>query len=517
MTEHLISRRQLRELDGRWELVAALEDVASGLPDTLWQMVEGQIERLSPREQAVLAVASVAGSEFSSALAATDGIDAHDAEELCLALVRRGRFLRAVGATDWPDGTIAGRYAFVHAFYRRVLYERVSAGHRVALHLRIGKRLERAYGRRAGELAGELAMHFDRGRDAERAVRYRRLAADAALRQHGYAEAADHAQRAIELLRALPESPERILEELALHTILGAAQIAAGWASPEVARTYARARELCARAGATPQLFPILNGLFGFYVTRAELAVAREIAEQLLAMASGTDDAALRLGACNAAGMVSFYEGDFAAALAHFEGGMQVYDPERHRPDRSPAFWGGHDAGVSCAVHAALALWILGYADRAEARMQDALAWARAISHPFTEAFVCHFGAAFHECRGEVEAVEELADAGMRHSTEHGFELFASLGALHRGWLLCARGDRQEGVAQIRAGVAAYRGTGAGLGMATFVAMLAQACLELERWEEGLEVVAAALAVAEHGGAHYWDAELRRLKGALTL
>jgi predicted ATPase len=513
----LLVREELREVDGQWELSVSVEDLASGVPHTLGQMVEKQVDRLTPREQAMLAIGSVAGAEFSAALAAADQIDSHDGEECCATLARRGQFLRAIGVTEWPDGTLAGRYAFIHALYRNVLYGRVSIGRRVGLHLRIGALLERSYGQRAGEIAGELAMHFEQSRDLERAVRYRSQAADASLRQHGYREAADHARRALELLEALPESQERTQQELVLHTVLGAALIATGWAAPEVAHTYARARELCRHAGVTPQYFPVLNGLFGFYVTRADLGVAQELADQLLAMAGATDDTAVLLGAHNAAGMASFYAGDFAKALGHLERGMDVYDPLQHNPNRSPAFWGGHDAGVSCAVHAALALWVLGYPARAAATMQQALGWARSICHPFTLAFACHFAASFHQCRREVQAVRELGDEGILHSTEHGFELLLSVGAVHRGWLLSEEGEGEEGTAQIRSGLHAYREKGGGFGVPTFLAILAEACHQLGRSAEGLSVVADGLAVGEHTGSRYWEAELQRLKGELTL
>ena len=508
--DHLIARGQLRDVDGRWELSAPLRDVASDVPDTLWQLVDKQIERLTPDEQAILAVAGVAGAEFSAALATADGIDPHAAEACCAALARRGQFVRAMGAAEWPDGTLAGRYAFIHALYRNVLYSRVSIGHRVGLHLRIGARLERAHGARAGEIAGELAMHFEEGRDFERALQYRRQAADNALRHHAHREAASHATRALELLREIPDSPERIQQELAIQTILGAALVVRGWAAPEVARTYARAHELCSQAGLAPELFPVVGGLFGFYVTRAELGVARQLADELSALASTATDSAMVLGAHNAAGMVAFYTGDFAAALAEAKWGMAVYDPRRHNPKESPAWWGGHDTGVSCAVHAAWSLWLLGHPARAAATMRQALDWARATDHPFTLAFVGHFAASFHEARRDVEAARQHADEAVRCSTEYGFELFASLEAVHRGWL-------QTDAGEIRSGVTAYRKTGSEFGVPTYLGLLAEVYEKVDQPDRGLEVVADALAMSEASGAHYWDAELKRLQGALTL
>src|SRR5262249_47750085 len=234
LIDHLIAQGHVREVDGRWTLSLPLDDVAAAIPRSLWQMVDEQIERLGSREPAVLSVAAVAGAEFSAALASVDGVDVGDADHCCAALARRGTFLRAMGAAEWPDGTVAGRYGFVHAVHQNVLYARVSIGHRVGLHLRIGARLEQAFGERTVEIAGELAVHFEQGRDVERAVRYRRHAAENALRHQAHQEAATHATRALELLATFPESPERVRHELALQTMLGAALGLKGSTAPDV-------------------------------------------------------------------------------------------------------------------------------------------------------------------------------------------------------------------------------------------------------------------------------------------
>ena len=517
LIDHLVARGHVREVDEGWELAAGLDDVASDVPNTLWQMVDEQIGRLTPSEQAVLAVGSVAGAEFSTALASVDGIDPDDAERSCAALARRGQFLRALGAEEWPDGTVAGRYGFIHALYRSVLYARVPIGHRVGLHLRIGDRLERAHDARAAELAGELAMHFEEGRDFERAVKYRRQAANNALRHHGHREAVSHATRSLDLLAALPESPERLQQELAIRTTLGAALVPQGSAAPEISTVYAQARELCRRVGVTPELFPALVGLSGYYLTRADLRAARDVADQFLTLADATEDAAIFLGAHNAAGMVSFYAGDFADALDHLEKGLTVYEPQRHGPGHWPAFWGGHDPGVSCAAYCAWALWALGYPVRAAARMQQALDWARSAAYPFTLANARSIAAVFHVCRRDVDLARVLIDDAVVQASEHGFEMLADLNQILRGWLLSQTGERKQGAAHIQSSVDTFRGKGVGIGLPTFLGLLAEADLECARAEEGIAAVADALAMSEATGVHYWDVELRRLSGTLLL
>ena len=95
--------------------------------------------------------------------------------------MRREQFLRAQGTSEWPDGTIAARYGFVHALYQEVLYEQLSASRRIRLHRQIGEREEQGYGERAREIAAELAVHFERGRDYQRAVQYLQQAGENAI------------------------------------------------------------------------------------------------------------------------------------------------------------------------------------------------------------------------------------------------------------------------------------------------------------------------------------------------
>jgi DNA-binding winged helix-turn-helix (wHTH) protein/predicted ATPase len=515
--DYLIGQGQLREIDGQWQLSGRAEDVAARVPETLRQLVETQMARLTADEQTVLMAASVAGAEFSAAAAVASGIDPEQGERLCEALARRGQFLRRVGVAEWPDGTVAGRYAFIHVLFQQALYERACIGERVRLHLLTAERLERGYGERAAEIAGELAVHFEHGRQFERAARYRGEAGEHALRQHAYREAADHATRGLDALRTSPDSRERAQQELSLQVTLGVALTATqGFAAPEVVRAYARAWELCAQVGETPQLPSVLGGVGRFYILRGEFQTARDVGTRLLVMAEATADAALLQAAHNALGVVSVYAGDFAAALDHLERGIERHDLNQHSPAMSPAFR-LVPSRVTCAIHAAWALWMLGYPDRAVARIQEALTLARSIDHPFSLSYTCHLAAGLHRWRREYQAVRELEDEASTHDTEHGFELLLTAGVVHRGWLLAERGEGEEGLAQIREGLARHREIGATVLVPAFLALMAEVYQKLGRPAEGLSAVTEALMVARQSGQHFWEAELHRLTGVLTV
>jgi len=236
-----------------------------------------------------------------------------------------------------------------------------------------------------------------------------------------------------------------------------------------------------------------------------------------LAIADTTHDPAVGLAAHNALGIMAFYGGEFDAALAHLEHGTELYDPSEYSPNRSIAFRAGQDPGVSCAVYAAWTLQLLGQPARAAARMREALALARSLDHPFSVAYACHFAAGFHLCRREREAVQELEDEGLVLSTEHGFRLFPMMGAIYRGWVLSEQARGEEGLAQMREGLAGLRAIGIEFRRPAFLALLAEVCGKIRQPGEGLSAVTEALAAGAHTGQRHWDAELHRLKGTLML
>ena len=206
---------------------------------------------------------------------------------------------------------------------------------------------------------------------------------------------------------------------MTLYIALGAAlQMAKGMAAPEVEHAYTQAHALCQQVGETPELAPVLYGLWRFYTVRPQLHTAREIGETLLRLAQRAHDPALAVIAHNALGVTWFYLGALPAARQHLEEGIALYTPDQHR---APAFRMGQDPGVACRVHAALTLWLLGYPAQALARLHEALALAHELSHPFSLAFARCFAANVYQFRRDVPAVHEHAEAAVALSTEQGF------------------------------------------------------------------------------------------------
>ena len=327
---HLVAQGLLVEHDGHWSLQGDAVDITMEVPESLRQMIAQQFERLKPEAQQLVGAGSVAGIEFTAAgVAASLARQVEQVEAHCEALAQRGQILRPVGIVEWPDGTITARYAFQHALYQQVAYERMGQVRQLQLHLRLGERLEAAYGARAPEVAAELARHFVRGLDHSRAVQYLRQAAEIALRRHAHREAIDYLNRALKVFQALPDMPERRQQELLVYLALGAPLMATrGQAAPEVEAVYARAYALCQQVEQTAQLLPVLAGLRRFYVVRGAHETAWELAERLLTLAQRLSDRTYQLEAHRALGTTLFFRGQLPAALAHLQQAMELYEPE---------------------------------------------------------------------------------------------------------------------------------------------------------------------------------------------
>jgi hypothetical protein len=115
----------------------------------------------------------------------------------------------------WVDGTVSGRYGFLHEFYREVIYGRIPPTLRSRLHRRLGERLEAGHVGSTALVAAELAIHFERGRDYARAVRYLNQAADNAIGRFANREALGYLDRAFVLAGGFAE-PEHSAAHLTL-------------------------------------------------------------------------------------------------------------------------------------------------------------------------------------------------------------------------------------------------------------------------------------------------------------
>jgi len=479
-------------------------------------MIERQIESLTTAEQQMLEAASVAGAEFSvAALAAALGAEPDDVEDQCEALAWRGQFLRTSGLEDWPDGTIAGRYAFVHALYRNVLYERIAPRRLARTHLRIAEHKAEAWGSQVDEIAGELASHFEAAHDVPRAVAFHTRAGDLAVRRHADREAIAHFRSAQALLPGLRDQDQRAQCELEVLLKLAAPLMAtAGYGAPEVEVVFDRAHAVARSTPTSTYRAPLLRGLVSFHQVRGWPCVAKNVGEELLALC-GTGDPVARVQAHYGHGVTFFDLCELEGAEEHLRTALAEYDPATHSLHVS--VYGGYDPGVACQAWLSWIRWYRGELDSALTVARAALAQAEQLAHPFTLVFACTGLATVHLHRGELDSAATLIERGRQIAEADGFHYQQ---AVLRGLLGSVRlgsGRALDAVALLEESVAIHERTGAGIALSGFLGALAVARLATGDLQGAAQACDAGLERAEGAGQVHHLPTLHRLRARLVV
>src|SRR5262249_47090235 len=119
--------------------------------------------------------------------------------------------------------------------------------------------------------------------------------------------------------------------------------------------------------------------------------------------------------------------------------------------------------------------------------------------------------------RGEYDEVGQLAQQMEMLAREHEFPLAVTLGTLLHGGMVVRRGVPEQGMELLTTGLAQYRATGAQLLVPYFLSFLAEGYTRKGQIAEALQVVNDALNLTATNLDVFWEAELYRLKGELSL
>ena len=480
------------------------------IPATIQASLLARLDRLGPAKR-IAQIGAVIGREFGyRLLAPVSEVDEANLKERLSALTD-SQLVFARGAP--PNAT----YTFKHALVQDAAYESLLKSKRKEFHHRIGTVLEEMFPETVDTEPEILAHHYTKAGLTEAAVIHLHKAGQRAIESSANVEAVGHLTKGIDLLGQLPNTAERIEQELDLQMARGTAlMLTKGFAAPEVEDTFSRALELCRQVGETPKLFSALWGVWYFYAVGSPGTTAKELAEQLFQLAQSEGDQTLRLVAHRTLGANLVTKAKYTEGLELLQQGLALYDREQHR---SLAYVYGQDIAVICRQWSAWALWFLGYPDQALNMSRETTLQARETSHPMTEVYVAAFTAMFHRFRREIEPARKLADKAARESTDQGFGLFLASANVLRGSLLTTQ-SIDDGIALMHEGLAGWRATGAGLFVPYYLALLAEAYGEAGQAAEGFAALDEALTIVDRGGEdgeRLWDAELSRIKGELLL
>jgi tetratricopeptide (TPR) repeat protein len=474
------------------------------IPPTVQAILAARIDRLPAGEKDLLQTLAVMGKEFPLGLVRKVTGKPDDELERMLDDLQFGQFIYEQPVL--PDV----EYTFKHALTHEVAYGSVLNERRKPLHERTAEAIESLFADQLDDHLPELARHYRRSGNTNKAIHYLRMAAEQAARRCAHEEAIGLFNSALEMLPRVPEGHERMRQEVEMRlALIGSLVAHQGYAAPEVAESARRALELSSELGEPELHFSTLMFAWGFHLVSRELERAGEISRKLIELAQRTRDPAMIVHANFASGAVSVFCGELHVARARLEQAV-AHDPRR-------LAWMPQDPRVVALSYLSLTLWLLGRPSAAVEMAREAVGRARGLGHPMSLAFALSYGAMLHLYQRDPETAHELADEARTVGMEHGSRYWSALGSTYCGIAKAVLGRTEEGIAETLAGIDSYRATGSALGAAAVVVGLMSSYLKAGLADEAQSAAEQQLSTVNQTGVRMSEAELYRLKGEALL
>jgi class 3 adenylate cyclase/predicted ATPase len=507
LTKMVIEGGLLQERDGEYVLDGPLPSFA--IPTTLQASLMARLDRLSPVRD-VAQISAVAGREFHYELVnAVAGLPKQKLDEALDQLVRselvfcRGEIPNAV-------------YTFKHALVRDAAYAGLLKSRRVQLHAAIAKGLEQKFPEIVEAQPEIVAYHYTQARNYEKALHYWYEAGKQSSARSAHNEAIGHLKQGLNQIPSIDDPMLRNKSELLLQISLGnSLRAIKGWSTDSVKHAYTRALQLCKESGLDEHILPAVFGLWTWNFVRASLGEAQALAEHLLKSAENADNSVYNVLAREALGFTLFAQGKFSAAHTELERSISLCE------DSKAAVYlelSAQDPRVHARSYDSMALWMLGYPDRALRLCAEARRYADASQHPFSEAIARTIGLRVHQLRGDAAVVAGEANAAIAFCEEHEFVHYLAMALIFRGWASADQGEFEKGIAEIQEGLEKERATGALLLESYSLGLLADAYIKNKRYGQAFDCLKQAqLRLSGENSTRFYAAEIYRLLGETYL
>ena len=480
------------------------------IPPKAQAIIGRRLAQLSPAAHELAGLAAVVGRSFIvPVLAQACGLS-EDSLVRGLDELWQRRLIREQGA----DG-----YDFSHDYIREVAYATLSPVRRRSMHGGVARALETIHGDALETVCGQLAVHYERAGAVEQAIAYYRQAATTAHRLGAYADIVAHLNKALALLADLPATPVRIEQKVDTLLSLGDALILVkGFTAPEVEDAYSQARELCLRIDQDEKHFLALRGLRIYWGQRGRWPLADKLTEEMRSLAEAMQNPFYIQDALRAAGAARFHQGYFQEARDYFSRALTLPNAQQSPTE---IVWYQADSVVANLCRLSTALWFLGYPAQAQARQNEALTLANGLgdspSGTYAQLLASDFAFSLEWYLRRQQAAQDRSAEVIALTAKYRISHWATMELLHRGWLLVERGENEAGIVLLRQCLDLRRQTGIVMFSPEFLSFLVEAYARANQFEQGLAVIADALALAEDTGELYWNAELHRQQGELLL
>ncbi|GIL05406.1 MAG: adenylate/guanylate cyclase domain-containing protein [Betaproteobacteria bacterium] len=485
-----------------------LPDLQAAVPQNLTALIDHYIAGLTEEHRKLLTAAAICGVEFRvTTLALALEEDAGAVGQTCAELARMQLWLNAMPAE--PTDASESPYSFRHALFRQALYERTAAASRAELHRRVGAALERERAAGVPAVPSELAMHFERGGDAMKALRYYAEAAQTSLLQLAPIECLNTTERALRLVERAPQDAERNAVELQLATLHGMSAFHVLGAGAEAKRSLQRAYELLADLPEHPMRGLLLHN-FGFVLClRAEYDEALALADRALGLPAAAGDPVLQLAACTAQGEVHLLQGRPRSACTLIERALPALENVDATPEQS-------FAQVTLLGLLGLELLQLGFVEQSRARIEQAYAHAVRLGLPMARLVAIWFDALCEVRLGDAERVGALADEMQALVEDHALAHGRTAGRWFRGWADSRQGNPHQGYRRIQEACEENLRLGMIAGVSETLGYAAEALVLAGEWDAAQRQLEEAFEIVERYGERVYLPQLLLTEAAIA-
>ncbi|MGD8566468.1 MAG: adenylate/guanylate cyclase domain-containing protein [Gammaproteobacteria bacterium] len=503
LTKMVLESDMLRESGDHYELKGPVSSLA--IPSTLQDSLMARLDRLGAAKE-LAQLSATLGREFAHNIlkAVTEGVYS-DMEPQLSSLV----FHELLYQRGLPPGA---SYTFRHALVHEVAYQSLLKKTRQKYHRKIAEVLATQFPEKIQENPEIMAHHCNEAGDYESAAQYWSRAGRLAIQRSANADATVHLTSALTALENLPDSEKKAETELQVQAALGLANmLLKGYSADEVQSAYGRAYELSRHTGKSSALFPILCGLWEFYLVRADLETAQDLAIQLQNMASNNG---CFVEAYRTLGATAFWRGDLASAEQYLQRGLATEVADQ-TTQSMPVY--GQDSRVATLASAACVSWLTGHADRALDQIAQALSRANDINHPFSIVYATYFSSIIRQLRGDVEETRQLTEQTMELSRQYEFTFWLEITCMVNLWAQFELTGDSKLIEAFKARLDHYIKVGSRLALSYLRSLLARMMIKAGWLDQASAIVDSSIEDLSKHQEHFFQSEIFRLKALIEM
>ena len=467
------------------------------IPATLHDLLMTRLDNLGGIKD-VAQISSVLGREFSfSLLSSIAGLSEQELQESLDRLGESGLVFAKQSSSD----TI---YTFKHSLVQEAAYSSLLKSRRRELHRATANALKEGFAELAKARPELIAHHFTEAGDAEPAVEAWQTAGEYAIARAAYAEANRHYNKALEILKTMPDSPDRTQMELPLQIALGTIlEATKGFGSKESAQAFTRAREIAEQLGDSPQFFFILLGLWSTSNSRSEIKTSNEISEEMVKIAERDQLPLIEVWAHMTRAMDAYALGNFAKAKSHIDCQRGFYNKDEQS-------WAPFDPLVTTMGHETYTLWQLGYIDQALETAREQLELAKELP-PANIAMARMTTCNLEMYLCDADELNSAAEDMLQLGEELQLPSIRAWGTMYKGIALILQNNNREGIEMLTRGIGEYLASGTHSSLGWYLSRLAIGHAQAGDIDKALQTIEDAFGAAPEEQMHL--PEFHRLRG----